>query len=70
MILIKILEMIARGETTYSWENVSINTSNSLFKKTHSNKAFQKNLQIQKLKKRERVLLGVWLCFPPSSPAS
>lgn len=48
MILIKILEMIPRGETTYSWKSITINTSYSLFKNTHSNNAFQKkNLQIQ-----------------------
>lgn len=34
MILIKILEMILRGEKTYSWKSISINTSNSLFSNT------------------------------------
>lgn len=39
MILIKILEMIPRGETTYSWKSITINTS-YLFKNTRSNNAF------------------------------
>ena len=32
--------MIPRGETNYSWKNISVNTCNSLFKNTHSEKAF------------------------------
>lgn len=39
IILIKSLEMIPRGETNYSWKNISVNTCNSLFKNTHSEKA-------------------------------
>lgn len=39
MIFIKILEMILRGETTYSWKSISINTSNFLFNNTHPDKS-------------------------------
>lgn len=65
MILIKILGMIPREEAIYSWKSVIFDTSNSLFKNTHSNNTLQGNLQIQIFGGKKEVL-GLWLIVPPS----